>query len=84
MTEREKYRARWVGALERMTQPFLFINGLSDKVSGAHLVKRFREVVPQQKNIVELAEIGHFPHFEVPEIVTNKFLEFHHSDVKSR
>ncbi len=84
MTEREKYQARWVGALERMTQPFLFINGLIDKVSGAHLVKRFREVVPQQKNIVELAEIGHFPHFEVPEIVTNKFLEFHHSDVKSR
>ncbi len=78
MKEREKYRARWVGALELMTQPFLFINGLSDKVSGAHLVKRFREVVPHQKNIVELAAVGHFPHFEVPEIVLKKFREFQH------
>jgi pimeloyl-ACP methyl ester carboxylesterase len=77
MSERKKYRARWVGALERMTQPFLFINGSADKVSGKHLVERFREVIPNQKNVVELAEIGHFPHFETPEIVTEKFFEFH-------
>ncbi len=54
MTEREKYRERWVGAFERMKQPFLFINGSADKISGAHLVKRFREVVPHQTDIVEL------------------------------
>ena len=79
MTEREKYRERWVGALEKMSPPFRFINGLADKVSGRHLVKRFREVIPHQKDIVELEHIGHFPHFEVPEIVLEKFFEFHKS-----
>jgi pimeloyl-ACP methyl ester carboxylesterase len=78
MTERAKYRARWVGALERMTQPFRMINGLADKVSGAHLVKRFREVVPLQTDIVELENIGHFPQLEAPEIVLDNFFEFHH------
>ncbi len=77
MTERQTNRARWVGALERMKQPFRFINGSADKVSGAHLVARFREVVAHQTDIIELAEIGHFPHFEVPETVLEKFFEFH-------
>ena len=77
MTEREKYRERWVGALQEMKQPFRFINGSADKVSGAHLVKRFRQIVPHQTDIIELAEIGHFPHFEVPDIFLSKFFEFH-------
>lgn len=77
MTEREKYRARWVGALERMKQPFRFINGLSDPVSGKHLVERFREVLPHQKDIIELENTGHFPHFEKPEAVLERFFEFH-------
>lgn len=77
MTERKKFRERWVEPLQKMTQPFLFINGSYDPVSGAHLVKRFREVVTDQTNIVELPNIGHFPHLEAPEIVLEKFLEFH-------
>jgi pimeloyl-ACP methyl ester carboxylesterase len=76
MAERARFRERWAGALQRMRQPFRFINGLEDKVSGAHLVKRFREVVPHQTDIVELEGVGHFPHFEVPEITAEKFLEF--------
>ena len=77
MLERTKYRERWVGALEKMKQPFRFINGLADPVSGAHLVARFREVLPAQKDIIELETVGHFPHFETPETVLEKFLEFH-------
>lgn len=77
MAERTKYRERWVTPLVRMTQPFLFIDGSADPVSGAHLVKRFREVVPNQKNIVELPAIGHFPHLEATAIVLEKFFEFH-------
>ena len=77
MTERAKYRARWVGALENMKQPFRFINGLADPVSGAHLVKRFREVFPEQTDIIELENVGHFPHFEVPDVLLEKFFEFH-------
>ncbi len=76
MTERARHRARWVGALERMRQPFRFINGLDDRVSGAHLVARFREVVPHQTDIVELPGIGHFPQLEAPDAVWEKYFEF--------
>lgn len=79
MTERQKYRARWVGALQRADVPLRFINGLADKVSGAHLVKRFRETMPHT-DITELKDIGHFPHFEVPAVVLKNFFEFHRAN----
>ena len=75
MTERKKYRERWVGALQRTNVPLRFINGSADPVSGAHLVKRFRETM-LHTDIIELARVGHFPHFEVPAIVLEKFFEF--------
>jgi pimeloyl-ACP methyl ester carboxylesterase len=80
MTERATNRTRWVGALQRTKIPFRFINGLADKVSGKHLVERFREVVPHQTDIIELPGIGHFPHFETPETVLEKFLDFHNAN----
>ena len=76
MTEREKYRNRWVGALQKTKAPFRFINGLADPVSGKHLVERFREIMPHHKDIVELESIGHFPHFEAPDVVLEKYFEF--------
>jgi pimeloyl-ACP methyl ester carboxylesterase len=76
MTERAKYRERWVPPLQRMKQPFRFINGLADPVSGEHLVARFREVVPGQTDIIELQGVGHFPHLEAPQTVIDKYLEF--------
>jgi len=81
MSERAEYRARWVGALQRMRQPFRMINGSADKVSGAHLVERFREVVPGQTDIIQLKDIGHFPQIEAPEIVINNFFEFHYNNI---
>jgi len=75
MTERQTNRERWVGALQRTKLPFRFINGLADPVSGAHLVKRFREIMPQT-GIIELEHIGHFPHFETPALVLEKFFDF--------
>ena len=76
MRERYVYRERWVEPLRNLRRPFRFINGLADPVSGQHLIHRFREVVPDQKDIVELKEIGHFPHFEVPETVLARYFEF--------
>lgn len=76
MTERRKYRARWTNALETINQPFRFINGLADKISGAHLVARFRQIVPHQTDIIEIEKVGHYPHFEVPETVLEKYFEF--------
>jgi pimeloyl-ACP methyl ester carboxylesterase len=76
MTERAKYRERWVPPLQEMSQPFRFINGLADPVSGMHLVERFREIVPDQRDIIELDGIGHFPHLESPAAVVTAYLEF--------
>lgn len=76
MSERAKYRERWVGALERTKVPLRFINGLADPVSGKHLVARFREVLPHT-DIIELVDIGHFPHFEVPDKTLKYFFDFH-------
>lgn len=76
MRERRFYRERWVSALDSINVPFRFIDGLADKVSGAHLVKRFREVCPQHTDIIELENIGHYPHFEVPATVLQKYTEF--------
>lgn len=77
MPERVKYRERWTGALQRMNLPFRFINGSADPVAGTHVVERFRQVVPHQTDIIQLPNIGHFPHFEAPEKVLELFFEFH-------
>lgn len=79
MTERAMYRDRWVPPLQHMTQPFRFINGLADPVSGVHLVSRFREVVSDQKDIAELPGIGHFPHLECPKEIVQLYSDFRHS-----
>jgi len=75
MRERKIFRERWVSALQKTKIPFRFINGLDDPVSGAHLVRRFREIMPQT-DIVELPGIGHYPHFECPEKVLELYFEF--------
>ncbi len=76
MTERVTYRERWLAALRSISVPFRFINGLADPVSGRHLVERFRELVPEQRDVVELEDIGHFPHFEAPEATSEHIVDF--------
>lgn len=83
MTERQTHRERWVGALARAQMPFRMINGLADPVSGAHLVRRFREIMPHT-DIIELPEIGHYPQVETPDKVLEYYFEFRkHKDGKS-
>lgn len=76
MTERAKYRERWVTPLLRLQQPFRFINGSADPVSGQHLVGRFRQLVPNQTDIIELPGIGHYPHLEVSDAVVSAYFAF--------
>jgi pimeloyl-ACP methyl ester carboxylesterase len=66
MPERRVHRARWVGALQQSRVPLLLVNGPVDPVSGAHMVARYRELVPKPE-IVMLEGIGHYPHVEAPE-----------------
>ncbi len=78
MRERAIYRDRWVGALTSYAGPFRLMIGLDDPVSGAHLAARFREIMPD-KEVIEIPDIGHFPHFESPDIALSHFLDFHKS-----
>ena len=75
MAERRQFRARWVGALRTAKTPLRLIDGLADPISGANIVQRYRELVPHA-DVVELAQVGHYPQLEAPDAVTAAFLEF--------
>jgi pimeloyl-ACP methyl ester carboxylesterase len=76
MAERRAQRARWVGALQRTPVPLRVVNGPEDPVSGAHMVARYRELVPAP-DVVVLPGIGHYPQVEDPDGVLRAFVEFH-------
>ena len=75
MAERRQFRARWVGALLTAKAPLRLIDGLADPISGANMVQRYRELVPQP-DVVELAHVGHYPQLESPDAVAAAFLDF--------
>ena len=75
MRERKHYRSRWVGALQQALIPIRLIDGLKDPISGAHLVDRYRELVPNP-DVISLTHIGHYPQLEAPEEVIRHVLEF--------
>jgi pimeloyl-ACP methyl ester carboxylesterase len=76
MAERRAHRERWVGALVNATIPLRVVDGPVDPVSGAHMVARYRELVPHP-DTVELPGIGHYPQLEDPDGVLRAFLAFH-------
>ena len=73
--DRRRHRERWVGALTTTRVPLLLINGPEDPVSGAHMVARYRELVPWP-NVVSLPGIGHYPQVEAPDAVVDAYFEF--------
>jgi len=78
LRESEEDRERWVGALEGAAAhgiPLRFVNGLLDPVSGAHMLTRYRAVVPDA-DWVALEGIGHYPQLEDPEGVLGAFWGF--------
>ena len=75
MAERRRFRERWVGAVQRAAVPIRLVCGLDDPVSGAHMVARYRELVPRP-DVVELPGVGHYPQLEAPEAVLSAALDF--------
>lgn len=75
MPERRLRRERWVGALQAASMPLKLIDGTEDPVSGAHMVRRYRELVAYP-DITELPGIGHYPQIEAPGEVLAAYLEF--------
>lgn len=76
MAERRRHRERWVSVLGRTRIPLHVIDGAADPVSGAHMVARWRELVPAG-GAVELPGIGHYPQLEDAPAVLREFLAFH-------
>jgi pimeloyl-ACP methyl ester carboxylesterase len=74
ITERRQNRERWLAALRNFS-PLRLINGLEDPVSGAHMVSRYRELIPNP-DVVELPGVGHYPQSEAPEQVLDAYQAF--------
>ncbi len=75
MRERRLQRARWVPPLLAGPVPVTLLCGLSDPVSGQHVVRRYKELKPNAE-IVELPDVGHYPQTEAPALVLDGYLRF--------
>lgn len=75
MAERRAHRARWVGALQQAAIPLTLIDGMADPISGAQLVRRYRELIPAP-DVTELQRIGHYPQVEAPAAVLDAYFGF--------
>ncbi|MDD1014342.1 alpha/beta fold hydrolase [Pseudomonas rubra] len=75
LPERVAHRERWVAALQTDSVPLRLINGAVDPISGAHMVERYQELVPNADTVM-LQGIGHYPHTEAPVQVLRHYLAF--------
>ena len=75
MEERKRHRDRWVTAMQQTAVPLRVIDGAADPVSGAHMVARYRELIPEP-DCVLLDAIGHYPQCEAPNQVLEHYLPF--------
>ena len=73
--QRRRLRDRWVAAMQRGAVPLRVIDGGVDPISGAHMVERFEQLVPQPDTI-RLANIGHYPQIEAPVQVLRHYQAF--------
>ncbi|MGY2290700.1 alpha/beta fold hydrolase [Pseudomonas sp. SDO528_S397] len=73
--QRRHQRERWVAALQRGGVPLRVIDGAVDPISGAHMVARYRELVPHADTVL-LSNIGHYPQIEAPVQVLKHYFAF--------
>jgi pimeloyl-ACP methyl ester carboxylesterase len=71
--DRKRHRDRWVHALETTAAPRHFVWGDLDPVSGAHMAERIAKGIPGA-DLVRLADVGHWPQLEAPEIVATQLV----------
>ena len=75
MPERVRQRKRWVTAMQRCNVPLRVSDGAADPISGAHMVARYRELIPTPDTVL-LEGIGHYPQVEAPSAVLDAYLAF--------
>lgn len=75
MPERRVQRERWLAAMQQGGVALRLIDGAVDPISGAHMLARYRELIPQA-DTVALQGIGHYPQTEAPALVLQHYLAF--------
>ena len=73
INERRDNRSRWVGAMQQTKVPMRLTDGMLDPISGAHLVERYKQLIPNA-DVVCLNNVGHYPQIEDPEAVLSSIL----------
>ena len=73
--ERRVQRERWLAAMQQGGVPLRVIDGALDPISGAHMVARYRELIPAPDTVL-LDGIGYYPQTEAPEQVLEHYLAF--------
>jgi pimeloyl-ACP methyl ester carboxylesterase len=72
--DRHTHRNRWVRAMRQTKVPMRLIDGPIDPNSGAHMARRYAEVIPDADVVVLADDIGHWPQLEAPDAVLTHFL----------
>ena len=75
MKQRKLYRERWVSALQNANAPLRLTAGMADPISGAHMVARYKQLIPNA-DVIELDQIGHYPQIESAEAVVKSITSF--------
>ncbi len=74
INDRYEHRNRWVRAMRETTVPMRLIDGALDPNSGAHMARRYHQVIAHA-DVVMLDDIGHWPQLEAPDAVWQHFIE---------
>jgi pimeloyl-ACP methyl ester carboxylesterase len=74
INDRYTHRNRWVRAMRETTVPMRLIDGPIDPNSGAHMARRYAEVIPDADVVMLADDIGHWPQLEAPDAVLEHFL----------
>ncbi len=74
INDRYTHRNRWVRAMRQTEVPMRLIDGPIDPNSGAHMARRYAEVIPDADVVMLADDIGHWPQLEAPDAVLTHFL----------
>ncbi|SFL89718.1 alpha/beta fold hydrolase [Marinobacter zhejiangensis] len=77
MEERRCHRNRWVSALLKADMPVRVIFGRTDPISGVAMARRYHELSDAPDTCC-LPRVGHYPHYEAPELVFEAYQAFRH------
>jgi len=74
LADRYTHRNRWVRAMRETSVPMRLIDGPIDPNSGAHMARRYAEVIPNADIVMLAQNIGHWPQIEAPDAVLEHLL----------